>query len=118
MTQIVNLDKIETKREKIVILNGKEHFMRTLSVRDYIDQMKRSEQIEKLTVEADANSASKVLELTIEALDKLFPTIGMDALKELTFEQITMLRRLADANSAEELEGEVNEGEAEGETDS
>jgi hypothetical protein len=49
MTKIINLDQLETRKDKAVILKGKEHIMKTLTVKDYILQLKTQQEIEKLS---------------------------------------------------------------------
>lgn len=112
MTKIVNLDKLDTRKEKIVILNGKEHIMRSLTVREYIAQMKASEEISKLSDESDLSAASRIFEITVEALHKVFPTIPLDELENLSMDQLTALKDLADDNATEEVADK--EGEAKG----
>lgn len=115
MTKVINLDKLETKKDRAVILNGKEHVMATLTVKDYIHQLKQQAEIDKLSKEVDGGAgleaADKIMEVTIEALGKLFPTIMREELEALTMEQLTAMRELAE----EEVEKDAPEAEATGE---
>lgn len=117
MTQILNLDKLETRKDKVVILNGKEHIMKTLTVKDYIEQMKSASKIDTLTKDVDMNSANEILDITIEALSKCFPTIQREEFEALTFEQLTAMRELTEKISDDDVEDlkEPEKGEVEGE---
>lgn len=114
MTKIVNLDQLETKRDKVVILKGVEHVMTTLTVKDYIQQLKASAEIEKLTSTEDATpeTADRIVELTIDALAKLFPSISRDELESLNMDQLNAIRGLAEDYTADE----APEGEPTGES--
>lgn len=116
MTKIINLDQLQTKRDKVVILGGVEHVMATLTVKDYINQLKAQTEIEKLTanVEEDAQSADRIIELTIEALMKLFPTITKDQFESLNVDQLHAVRQLADAYTAEDAPEAEDVGESTG----
>lgn len=117
MTKVLNLDKIETKRDKVVILNGKEHVMKTLTVKEYIESMKSAEKIDKLASKADISNASQILELTLDALNKFFPTIKRTELEQLSYEQLTAIRQLAEDIGNSELTEEDGDdvGEVAGE---
>jgi hypothetical protein len=107
MTKVINLDQLETRKDKAVILKGKEHVMKTLTVKDYILQLKTQQEIEKLSVkaasvEADVDTADKLIELTVDALSQLFPSIDRDDLLALNMTQLNALRGLADSYTEEE----------------
>jgi uncharacterized membrane protein YjjP (DUF1212 family) len=106
MAQILNLDKLETRREKVIILGGKEHVMKTLTVKEYIVQMKEAAELNKLVVSEDLDDATKIVDLTIDALLKLFPTITRDQFESLNMDQLTAIRKLAEEVSDDELETE------------
>jgi hypothetical protein len=113
--QVVNLDKITTRKDKVIILGGVEHVMRTPTVKDYIEQMKKAEKIQALSETATIDSATKLLEITIETLMLSFPTITKDQFEKLDMDQLNALRALAEG----ELDADVNggaEGEATGMT--
>jgi hypothetical protein len=113
MTKVINLDHLETRKDKAVILNGKQHVMKTLTVKDYILQLKTQQEIEKLSKlanenEADMDTADRLIELTVDALHQMFPTIPRDALLSLNMEQLGALRGLAEDFTQEEApEAEV-----------
>jgi hypothetical protein len=109
MTKIINLDQLETKRDKVVILGGVEHVMKTLTVKDYIYQLKAGTEIEKLANngEPTPETADRMIELTVDALATLFPTIRRDQLEALNMDQLNAMRQLAEDYSAEDApEGE------------
>lgn len=115
MTKILNLDKIETKRDKVIILGGVEHVMKALTVKDYINQMKASAELNTLALHEDnLEDAERVMDLTIDALVKLFPTITREQFEALTMEQLTAIRELAEHQAEEQLEEAAPEGEEAG----
>jgi non-homologous end joining protein Ku len=104
MTKIINLDQLATKRDKVVVLGGVEHVMATLTVKDYVQQMKSSTKINEILKqeEADLESTEMVMNLTIEALMKLFPSITKDQFESLNMEQLTAIRELSEDYAAED----------------
>lgn len=112
MTKIINLDQLETKRDKVVVLGGVEHVMTTLTVKDYIQQLKAGAELEKLAAEeASVDTADRIVELTIDALAKLFPTITRDQLESLNMDQLSAMRQLAEDNIAEDAPEAEETGE-------
>lgn len=116
MTKVVNLDKIQTKKDKVVILDGVEHVMKTLTVKEYILQLKKGTEINTLMSAGDDDvaSAERILELSIEALMKVFPTITKEQFDNFNIEQLTAIRELVEDTGAEELESNDESGEAKG----
>jgi len=115
--KIVNLDKIVTKRERVIILNSKEHVMHVPTVQDYIEQMKKADEIQSLAnVETPSiDTARQVLELTIQTLMKSFPTITEDEFRSLNMDQLNALREFSDDTAnADAVSGE---GEDQGKAD-
>lgn len=114
MTKILNLDKIETKREKVLILKGVEHAMVTFTVRDYIDQMKSIRELNDLELE-DVDSPARALEITIDVLSKAFPTIKRKDFESLSMEQLSAIRELVEDTANSEAP-QTETGEIQGET--
>lgn len=114
MTKIINLDQLETRKDKAVILGGVEHIMKTLTVKDYVLQLKSQQEIEKLTSsdEASIDTADRLIELTVEALHQLFPTINKDQLYTLNMDQLNAMRGLAEDYTNEEAPEPEVTGEA------
>lgn len=110
--KVLNLDKIETRRDVVIILGGVEHTMKSPTVKDYILQMKKAEEIGKLSEEDSIENASKMMDLTIETLMQSFPTVKREQFEELTIEQLEALRGIAE--SAAEEDAPTDEGEATG----
>lgn len=104
MTKIINLDQLATKRDKVVVLGGVEHVMKTLTVKDYVQQMKASGQISEILKGDDTSleNTEVVMNLTIEALMKLFPTITKDQFESLNMDQLTAIRELSEDYAAED----------------
>lgn len=111
--KVVNLDKVVTKNERIIILNGKEHRMHSPTVQDYIEQMKSADELAALAQveDADIDTARKVLELTIKTLMKSFPTITEEEFRNLSMEQLEALRALSEDASSEEAPQGEDQGE-------
>ncbi len=111
--KVINLDKIVTRKDKVVILDGVEHALRSPTVKDYIDQMRTAKEIDDLTDTPTVETAQKVFELTIETLRRSFPTITNEQFHSLTMDQLNALRALAeDSSEAEAPQSE--QGEAQG----
>lgn len=117
MTKIVNLDSLETKRDKVVILGGVEHVMKTLTVKDYIEQMKSSHELNKLAAseQLDEQGSERIMEITIEALMKIFPTISKEQFESLNMDQLNAIRELAEDIANEDAPEAESKGEAKGE---
>lgn len=116
MTKIINLDDLETRKDKVVILKGVEHVMKTLTVRDYVQQLKKQAEIESLTANENhtVETADKLVELTIDALAAVFPTIPREQLELLNMDQLNAMRALAEGYAQEDApEGELT-GESTG----
>lgn len=116
MTKIINLDQLETKRDKVVVLGGEEHVMRTLTVKDYIQQLKKQQEIEKLSTNIDDSpeTADRIIELTVDALHTLFPTITREQLEGLNMDQLNAMRALADDYVADDAPETEETGESTG----
>lgn len=104
MTKIVNLDQLETRRDKVIILGGVEHVMKTLTIKEYIEQMKASTEINQMALDNSMENAEKIFSLSIEALMKAFPTVTKDQFNSLNLDQITAIRNLVEAENEGELE--------------
>jgi hypothetical protein len=116
--KVLNLDKIVTRKDVVIVLDGAEHIMKSPTVKDYIDQIKKAEEITKLSEIESIESASKVLDLTIETLMKSFPTIKREQLENLSMEQLEAIRELVESSSNDDAPSEGDsEGEATGETE-
>lgn len=104
MTKIINLDDLETRKDRVVILKGVEHVMKTLTVKDYVQQLKKQAEIEKLSAEPEqtVETADRLIELTVDALASVFPTIPRDQLEGLNMDQLNAMRALADGYTNED----------------
>lgn len=111
MTKILNLDKIETKREKAIILGGVEHVMKTFTVKEYIYHMKEAAKLSKLD-ENNIDSLDQGLAATVSILMNAFPTVTKEQFDALTMDQLDAIRELVDDQTEEDL-GQEPEGEAE-----
>jgi len=116
MTKVINLDQLETRKDRAVILKGKEHIMKTLTVKDYILQLKTQQELEKLSanVEQNPDTADRLIELTVDALSQLFPTIEREDLLSLNMDQLNAMRGLAEGFAEEEAPDAEDTGESTG----
>lgn len=115
MTKILNLDKIQTKREKVIILNGEEHLMKIFTVKEYIYHMKKAEKLTKLNSE-DIDTLGAGLSATIDILMGAFPTVKREQFENLNMEQLTAIRGLIEEENDSDTAELSEEGEAPGET--
>jgi hypothetical protein len=115
MTKILNLDKLQTKREKAIILDGKEHVMKVFTVKEYIFHMREAEKLVKLD-EDSIDTLGAGLDATVNILLNAFPTVTREQFEGLNMEQLDAIRGLVDTTADEEAEvseeGEVT-GKAE-----
>jgi hypothetical protein len=104
MTKVINLDELETRKDKAVVLKGQEHIMKTLTVKDYILQLKMQQEIEKLSSaeEQTVETADRLIELTVDALNQVFPTIDRNDLLALNMDQLNAMRGLVEDYTEEE----------------
>lgn len=116
MTKIINLDDLETRKDRLVILKGVEHVMKTLTVKDYVQQLKKQAEIEKLSAvtEQTVETADRLIELTVDALASVFPTIPRDQLEGLNMDQLNAMRALADGYASEDAPEPEDTGEETG----
>lgn len=113
MTKIINLDQLETKQDRGVKLGGEVHYMKTLTVKEYIAQLKNQKELEKLANDGaeTPEAADRIMELTVDALSELFPTIKREQLEGLNLDQLNAMRGLADAYAAEDAPEAEQTGE-------
>lgn len=112
MTKIVNLDKLATKRDKVVVLGGVEHPMKNLTVQDYVQQMKATQEIQNMVEEDNGiETTEKIMNLTIQALMFLFPTITKEQFESLNMDQLSAIRQLADEYTGEDAPEPTTTGE-------
>jgi hypothetical protein len=114
MTKILNLDTIQTKRDKAIILGGVEHVMKTLTVKEYIYHMKQAETLSKLG-EDSIDTLSAGLAATVNILTNAFPTVLREQFEDLSMEQLEAIRELVDSSNDEVVEDTDKSGETEGE---
>lgn len=92
---VVDLDKLEIGNERQIKLNGKVHNMAPLTVKDYIFQLKKTEQIQKLqqnTEMSDVDILSKAMEISIDAILQSFPTLSREDVESLKLPQMAAIR--------------------------
>jgi hypothetical protein len=85
MTKLLNLDELPTRFEKTIVLNGKRHEMRPLSVGQFIEQQKTAR---RLDGDADIGDA---VEMIIETICGAFPTMTPEELRSITFDKLNAI---------------------------
>jgi hypothetical protein len=99
-TKVLDLDELETGTpEKVLKLKGKEHPLKPLSVRDFIDQSKEAK---KLINETDA---SVHVEHLVKLVKGVFPTLTDEDLNDLSMEQLNKILDFARADNGGEETG-------------
>lgn len=81
--KFLNLDELTTPK-KVLTLNGKTHEMKEVSVGEFIEVVKEAEKLEqqKLTI-------SDQVQITVDSIQRAFPTIEREELEALKFDQLT-----------------------------
>lgn len=114
MTKILNLDKIVTKNDKVITLNGKDHAMKVFTVKEYIFHMREAQQLVKANMENDVvEQIGSSFDATIKILLKAFPTVKVEEFENLTIEQLNNIMEFIEESNSEELaEKDDNAGES------
>lgn len=111
MTKILNLDKIVTKNDKVIELNGKEHVMKTFTVKEYIYHMREAQALIKTGENDMVDTIENGFEATIKILCNAFPTIKKEEFEALTVGQLDAIMAFIEDKNNEDLEESNNKGE-------
>lgn len=119
MTKTLNLDKLEIKNTKSVILNGFEHFMKVFTVKDYVEHMKEATKIGKeAQANAETSSEEELLtfatKATIEILRRAFPTITLEEFENLKMPQLESFMSFIEDSNSDDLQDDNTVGETMG----
>lgn len=99
MTKVLNLDALETTVERVIVLKGKEYKMKPFTVEAFVNQMKEVEQI------GDREpSGSEVYATSVKMIQRAFPDMSDDVLKELTTFQVDAIFSFLKERSTEALD--------------
>lgn len=82
MTKLLNLDELPVSVERTIVLNGKRHEMKPMSVGEFIAQQKLAKELEGNT------DAAKEFEAVIGMVNKSFPTMKREELEALSFDKL------------------------------
>ena len=82
MTKLLNLDDLPTGDEKTIVLKGKRHQMKPLSVGQFIEQQKTASKLET------DDDLSGMVDLLVGTIGRAFPTMPEDELRGLTMGQL------------------------------
>ena len=102
--KLLNLDELPVRDEKVVVLGGKRHAMRPMSIGDFIRHQKVADEVDV------AGNVGAQFEAIIDAILSVFPTIARADLEALTMDKVDALFRFIAATA----EDEVKQGAAEG----
>lgn len=115
MTKILNLDTIETKVDKTIVLNGVEHAFSPFTVEQFIEQLKEIEAIEN---GERTLSIREYAEYSIKSIKRAFPTVPEAELRALHVDKLKAISDFVRGEVAAEAEAgaEIEAGNGEGET--
>lgn len=82
MANVLNLDEIETGLERAIVLGGKRHALKPMSVEDYIAQLKDAQSAE---TEKDP---VKMFELMVASVQRAFPSLKPAEVRKLSVAQL------------------------------
>jgi hypothetical protein len=91
MAKILNLDDVAAKEERVLKFRGEGYPMAQMSVGDFIEITRKSEQMN------DKASVADQTELLIEMVGGAFPSMPKDVLRSMSFEQLVAVLDFARA---------------------
>lgn len=107
MTKFLDLDSVTPEAEFVLKLNGKDHPLKTATVRTFVDNMK---DIESLALDA---TVVQEIEISVKIIKRAFPTITDEELDELTLDQVKAISEYALGANGEKVEAQAgDEGNA------
>ena len=111
MPQMLNLDEVAAKTERVLSIRGEQYEMQPMSVSDFIDYTSKVQAQEvkgkkKGKAEPD-KSIIEIMESLIEMITKSFPTLPEEIVRTLTLEQLNAIIEFARGDS------DLKEGEEE-----
>lgn len=105
MAKLLNLDEIAPKAEKVIVLKGKEHEMKPVSVGDFI---RLTQEVEDMA--GKEIKVSEQFKYFIKTVMDSFPTIEEEVLTGLTLEKLRVIVDFIRAEAEEEVDGAEGEG--------
>lgn len=107
MAKILNLDELGKKEVRAIVIGGKEHEIKEMSVEDFIEVTKSAEKLEKTTDPAEQ------IQETVNMLQRALPTVDRKDLLALSFEKLTALGAFVRGDDLESIIGK-QDGDTEG----
>lgn len=98
MSKILNLDELAPAEERVIVLKGKRHPLKVMTVEDVIANARSAERLERATDEIEQ------FEVLIEMLARNFPTMPEDEWRTMQVPQLEAVFKFA-----QELGQEANE---------
>lgn len=119
-TNILNLDELETKKQKVIKLHGKEHVFQPFTVENYIENIKSMEvlnakqmRVEKAIKEKrepnpdDLVSQDELFNITVNNIIRAFPTLSKEQVLKMPIEMLnTIADYISEENSSVEEEAQ------------
>lgn len=106
--KLLNLDTLaESKEELVVVLNGKEHKLKEMSVSDFIWAQKNLKDV------SQGSSEEEVVKSLVAMLLRQFPTMSESELMELSASTLNQLTEFVQSVGMKGAEAAVAEAEAE-----
>lgn len=99
MTNYLDLDSVASEAEFVLKLNGREHKLKVATVNTFVQNMK---DLEGLSMNA---TAGEELEVAVKIVQRAFPTIPEDELRELSVLQVKAISDYAMQANGEKTEG-------------
>jgi hypothetical protein len=84
MTQVLNLDDLETGVEKTIILKGVKHSFAPFSVENFIENLKTLERYSN----QDEVPVSEYMEHMIDMVSRGFPSLGLETIRQMPMTQL------------------------------
>lgn len=113
--QFLNVDDISPKLAKVIAIKGKKYEMQPPKVGDFLDEMQRVRDYQKLLSNAAETDHAQILEAMVDSMKKSilvsFPKVPEDVLNDLTYEQMEAIRLFIqseikeDSSDAEDASG-------------
>tara|TARA_R110000851_G_C13102760_1_gene569248 strand:- start:31923 stop:32252 length:330 start_codon:yes stop_codon:yes gene_type:complete len=103
MAQMLNLDEVSAKEERLLKFKGVEYPMATMSVHNFIEMTRRGEALD----ESSAKGTTKVtdqLAWMIEMVKTLFPTMPDDILNAFNMVELNLILEFSRSQVDEEAE--------------
>lgn len=104
-SKLLNLDELATEN-KVVVLDGKDHPMRELTVQEFINKAREAGALNAKLLADDEATVEAKMAAVVGMVDEAFPTVTAERLGKLTLAQLNAILAFAFATPAQ-IEAEV-----------